>query len=164
MTSAIRRLAESDLERVVALSLAAWAPIFDGFENEMGSEVYRLVYPDWRDLQAEAVKGVCRSQDNDVWVGVVDGEVVGFVAASVVDEGTARAGEIDMVAVDPAAQRSGIGTWLTRHAIDEMTAQGVDLAVVSTGGDPGHAAARAMYEKLGFTPTHQVRYYRAPRT
>jgi hypothetical protein len=32
--------------------------------------------------------------------------------------------------------------------------------VVGTSGDPGHAPARAMYEKLGFNGFRHVRYYR----
>ena len=39
-------------------------------------------------------------------------------------------------------------------------AAGVGLAVIGTGGDPGHAPARAMYEKLNFNAFRHVRYYR----
>jgi hypothetical protein len=35
----------------------------------------------------------------------------------------------------------------------------VRLAIVATGGDPGHAPARRTYEKAGFTPLPLVRYY-----
>jgi hypothetical protein len=34
------------------------------------------------------------------------------------------------------------------------------LAVVATGGDPGHAPARATYERAGFTGCPQVWYAR----
>jgi RimJ/RimL family protein N-acetyltransferase len=33
--------------------------------------------------------------------------------------------------------------------------------MVSTGGDPGHAPARRVYEKLGFTPVPNVIYLKA---
>jgi hypothetical protein len=39
-----------------------------------------------------------------------------------------------------------------------MRARGIDLATVSTGGDPGHAAARRTYESAGFTAFPQVWY------
>ena len=34
------------------------------------------------------------------------------------------------------------------------------LAVVGTGGDPGHAPARRSYEKAGYTGLPLMRYYR----
>ena len=39
---------------------------------------------------------------------------------------------------------------------------GQPIRVVATGGDPGHAAARVLYERLGFRPYELVRYYRTP--
>ncbi|MGM1063564.1 GNAT family N-acetyltransferase [Saccharothrix sp. Mg75] len=79
---------------------------------------------------------------------------VGFVGVRVSD------GEIHTPAVDPEHQRRGIGTALTDHATERLRAAGVVLAVVGTGGDPGHAAARATCEKAGSTPFPQVRYYK----
>ena len=158
--STIRRLVDSDVEPVVAFSLAAWAPVFASFEVELGPEVYRLLYPDWRSAQARAVEAACRVPENDVWVAVVDARPVGFVAVRYVDEDAARAGEIEMIAVDPAHQRAGVGTSLLERAITEIESRGVELAVIATGGDPGHAPARALYEKLQFAGFPSVRYYR----
>jgi ribosomal protein S18 acetylase RimI-like enzyme len=67
-------------------------------------------------------------------------------------------GEIYMIAVDPDAQRQGIAGALTEFALDEMRARGITLAIVATGGDDGHAPARATYEKAGFTGCPQVWY------
>jgi len=85
---------------------------------------------------------------------------VGFVAVGFIDEDATRAGEIQMIAVDPAHQGVGIGASLMQRAVAEIKALGVDLAVVATGCDRGHAPARALYEKLDFKPLHLVRYYR----
>jgi GNAT superfamily N-acetyltransferase len=158
--STIRRLGKTDVETVVAFSLAAWAPVFASFEVELGHEVYRLVYPDWRSVQAGAVEAVCRAPDKEVWVAVVDARPVGFVAVGFFDEGDARAGEIYMLAVAPGYQGAGVGAALVHRAVSEIKSQGVELAVVATGGDSGHASARALYEKLDFHALHQVRYYR----
>ena len=65
-----------------------------------------------------------------------------------------------MIAVDPSAQRRGVGQTLTDHALAQFRAAGCDLAVIATGGDGGHAPARALYESAGFTPLPLVRYYR----
>jgi GNAT superfamily N-acetyltransferase len=67
-------------------------------------------------------------------------------------------GVIDIIGVDPDFQRRGIGSRLTNHALDHMRRSGMDIAALGTGGDPGHAPARAAYEALGFTPLPGVRY------
>lgn len=160
MPPTIRRLVDADVQPVVALSLAAWAPVFASLEAELGSAVFRLLFPDWRLAQAGAVEAVCRVPEHDVWVAVVDRCPVGFVAVTLIDEDAARAGEVVMIAVDPAHQGAGVGSALMKRALAEIKAQGVDLAVVATGGDPGHAPARALYEGFDFTALRLVRYYR----
>jgi GNAT superfamily N-acetyltransferase len=160
MQSTIRRLIDTDVETVVTFSLAAWAPVFAGLEVELGQEVYHLVFPDWRSMQAGTVEAVCRAPENDVWVADVDARPVGFVAVGYVDEGAARAGEIHMLAVDPDHQRAGVGASLVRRAVTEIESRGIDLAIIASGGDPGHAPARAVYETLDFKGLQQVRYYR----
>ena len=55
-------------------------------------------------------------------------------------------------AVDPSAQGQGAGTRLTTAAVDVIREAGFAFATVGTGGDQGHAAARATYCKAGFTP------------
>ena len=69
-----------------------------------------------------------------------------------------RMGVVDIIAVDPAYQRRGIARQLMDRAIDHMRAEGMDIAAVGTGGDRGHAPARAVYEALGFTALPGVRY------
>ena len=151
----------TDVDAVVAFSLAAWAPVFASFEAVMGPRVYGLVYPDWRTAQAAAVAQVCRSRDVDVWVADVDGAPVGFVAVRWTEEDATPVGEVEMIAVAPSSQRAGIGGRLLDHAVAEISGRGVPLAVIGTGGDDGHAPARALYERHGFTGLPLVRYYRA---
>jgi ribosomal protein S18 acetylase RimI-like enzyme len=156
-----RRLADADLDAVVALSLAAWASVFASLEEQLGPTIFTMIYPDWRRTQAAAVRAVCVDEENDVRVACVDDQVVGFVAVGLVAEDAARAGEIHMIAVDPGHQRAGVGSALMRQALAVAEAHGVQLAVIATGGDPGHAPARALYERFGFRPLPGVRYYRA---
>ena len=58
--------------------------------------------------------------------------------------------EIHMLAVDPDHQGNGIGTALTEFALARIKDAGMKVAMVETGGDPGHAAARRTYEKAGY--------------
>lgn len=150
----IRTYEPADADRVVALSLAAWAPVFDSFRSVFGDELYLRIHPDWEQSQSGSVREALAA--NDTWVSVTDGEVSGFV--NVTFDDTERSAEIYMIAVDPTYQRRGIASLLTEFALDTMRARGVDLAIVATGGDPGHAPARATYEKAGFVGCPQVWY------
>jgi ribosomal protein S18 acetylase RimI-like enzyme len=89
-------------------------------------------------------------------VYVADDRVTGFV--NVTFDTDNRSSEIYMIAVDPAHQRQGVASALTELALEEMRARGLDLAIVATGGDPGHAPARRTYEKAGFVGCPQVWY------
>jgi ribosomal protein S18 acetylase RimI-like enzyme len=156
---AVRPLTDADVDAVVAFSLDAWAPVFASFAQVMGPRVFGMVHPDWRAAQAAAVAEVCRSLD--AWVADVDGTPVGFVAVRWTREDATPVGEVEMIAVAPAHQRAGIAGRLLERAVTEMRARGVPLAVIGTGGDDGHAPARALYERHGFTGLPLVRYYRA---
>jgi ribosomal protein S18 acetylase RimI-like enzyme len=137
----------ADTAAVVEFSLRAWAPVFDSFLTVLGERVYQALYPDWAATQARAVEAVCQDDTAAVWVAEQDARPVGYVAVRIHKDGT---GEIDMLAVDPRVQRQGIGTALTVFAMQRLREAGVRLAVVGTGGDPGHASARRVYEKAGF--------------
>jgi len=154
MATAIRPFTPADVDRIVELSLAAWQPVFSSFRDVLGAELYERVHPDWRSAQADSVRQAL--DRNDSWVSTSDGVTTGFV--NVVFDLVERSGEIYMIAVDPAAQRKGIASALTEHALDEMRARGLTLAIVATGGDPGHAPARRTYERAGFTGCPQVWY------
>jgi GNAT superfamily N-acetyltransferase len=149
----------TDADAVVAFSLDAWAPVFASFGRVMGPRVYGLVYPGWRTAQAAAVAEVCRSLD--AWVADVDGTPVGFVTVRWIEEDATPVGEVEMIAVAPDHQWAGIASRLVDRAVAEIAARGVPLAVIGTGGDDGHAPARAAYERHGFTGLPLVRYYRA---
>jgi len=81
------------------------------------------------------------------------------VATDVSDPGR-NMGEISMLAVDPDHQGGGIGTALTEFALDRLKDAGMKVAVVETGGDPGHAAARRTYEKAGHVLLPIARYFK----
>jgi len=75
--------------------------------------------------------------------------------------GEDQTGEVELLAVHPDYQNHGIGTELNNFVLEKMRGSGARLAVVGTGGDPGHAPARRSYEKAGYTALPLVRYYKA---
>ncbi len=158
-TMSIRPLRDDEIEEVVQLSLQAWAPVFASFEQVLGTEVFLLQYPDWHASQRAAVASVCRDrQKYHTWVAIADERIAGFVAYTL--NQAEQIGEVYMVAVHPDAQNRGIGTSLNTFALQKLAEAGMKLAVVATGGDPGHAAARHTYEKVGYRGFPQVLYYK----
>jgi ribosomal protein S18 acetylase RimI-like enzyme len=155
----IRELREDDVERVVEFALRAWAPVYESLQRVLGDEIFLRLHPDWRADQAGAVRSSCTSPDRDVFVAVADGRPVGFVSVAL-NAFHERMGVIDIIGVDPEFQRRGVATRLTDAATAHMKEHGMDIAVVETGGDPGHAPARAAYEAAGFTLLPIARYFR----
>ena len=148
----------ADLDAIVRLSLRAWAPVFASVEQAMDPEVFALQHPDWRVTQKAAVEGVCADPEASVWTARDDGDIAGFVALKLWQEDAM--GEIYMIAVDPDFQRRGIARALTDHSLAWFEEGGMTTVMVETGGDPGHAPARATYEAAGFRGLPSVRYFR----
>lgn len=159
MEAIIRSYRETDTPDVVRLSLRAWAPVHASLRDVMGDEIFdRLYGGDWRRQQQQDVEQVLTDEEAEVWVAELSGDVVGFVAA-ILKAGSAM-GEISMVAVEPDFQNEGLGTQLTDVATNWIREQGVSLALISTGGDVGHAPARRTYEKAGYTAVPSVDYFK----
>lgn len=154
----IRSCEARDLDGIVRLSLRAWSPVFVSIELSMDPKVYRSFFPDWRVEQEKSVKAVCVDPQARVWVCESDGIVAGFVA---VYQRQPTYGEIYMIAIDPDFQKQNIGKALTDHALIWMRDNGIVVAMVETGGDPGHAPARRLYEKAGFRLWPVARYYKS---
>ena len=148
----------SHVDAVVRLSLRAWSPVFDSLKKSLEPSVWQQFYPDgWRVSQEKSVRDTCANADMKTWVAVEAGTVVGFVVVRFHD---GKLGEIYMIAVDPGYQRRGIAMAMTDFAVDRMQEAGMEIAMVETGGDPGHAPARAAYEKAKFRALPLARYFR----
>jgi ribosomal protein S18 acetylase RimI-like enzyme len=155
----IRPFEDRDAEAVVDLSLRAWAPVYASLEQAMDPDIFRRQHPDWREDQRRAVEDVLAAGKGRVWVAEAGAVVVGFVAVEL-HHPERGMGETSMLAVDPDHQGSGIGTALTGFALDRLKDAGMTVAMVETGGDPGHAAARRTYEKAGYVLLPIARYFK----
>ena len=151
---------DSKLDAIVELSLRAWEPVFESLRDAMLPEVYRAFYrDDWRGAQRTAVESVCADEDVHVWVASEESRIAGFVALKLHPED--QMGEVYMIAVDPDFQRRGIARSLTSHSVEWFKNAGMSIAMVETGGDPGHAPARRAYESSGFRLLPVARYFKA---
>ena len=159
MDALIRDYRRGDEEAVVGLSLRAWAPVFASLERVLGGEIFGRLHGDWRAYQARAVREVLADQAIRVWVAQAAAGPVGMVAATLHPE--RLIGEVVMLAVDPGGQHRGIGTGLTEFVTGWLRSAGMRVAMVETGGDPGHAPARRVYARAGYTPLPVARYFRS---
>ena len=156
----IRHYVSADDEPIVELSIRAWEPIFRSVAAELGPELNGLLHgDDWREHQEREVRETLRRDGMRTWVADEDGRVVGFVSAAVVDP-RRLIGAIAMLAVDPASQRRGIGLKLTGLATEWLRESGMRVAFLDTGGDEGHAPARRVYERAGFTRFPVVQFFK----
>jgi GNAT superfamily N-acetyltransferase len=155
----IRAYRPADQDAVAGLAIRAWAPVFASLERMLGHEMFvRLHGSSWEDFQREAVRGVLTDAGMHVWVAETEAAVIAFVAATVDSE--RLIGEIVMLATDPVQQNQGTGSVLTEFATGWLREQGMRVAMVDTGGDPGHAPARHVYEQAGYQLLPVARYFR----
>jgi len=141
---------------LITLTLLAFEPIFESFEKILGPHIYPIIYPDWRKRQKEGVEKISQDSKISLLIAEADEKVVGYIAYEIYDDDTA---EVQLLAVHPDYQNRGIGTQLNSFVLQKMKAGGVKMAIVSTGGDESHAAARRSYEKVGYTALPLVKYY-----
>jgi GNAT superfamily N-acetyltransferase len=147
------------LDALIRLMLRAWEPVFASIEQVLDADVYQAFYPQqWQVSQQKSVVDVCGAADTHVWVAFEADVVAGFVVVKL--HGDDKMGEIEMVGVDPDFQGRGIGAELIEFALDWMRDAGMAIAMVETGGDPGHEPARRAYEKAGFGLWPVARYFK----
>ena len=164
----IRAVRADDIPALVDLGLAAWDPVFRAWSDHLGDELYTLAYPNWRATQADAIRSMVAEHAEHTLVAeltAADGTpaCAGFAVVLVheASENESATGDLDMIAVDPGAQRTGVGMALMDAAVGLMCEHGCTLARIFTGGDDGHAPARALYRRAGFAPLPTETYYRA---
>lgn len=148
MTLSIRPYRSEDFDRALAVCIAAFTPIHQGFAVALGPDIFRLQYQDWRERYAETFRSIGADANTRVFVAEQDGTVAGFVFAIL--DGPRKTGEIGLNAVAPAFQRRGIARSLYEFALQDLKARGAEVATVGTAGDAAHAPARAAYQALGF--------------
>lgn len=144
----IRGYEADDKPALEELTLRDWKPVFADLERSIKPEIYEVFVPDWQAEQMRSLNTFCDSGEVDTIVAERDKKILGLTAISFHPEDFL--GQIYMIGVDPDCQRRGIGTALINAGIEIVKQRGFALVMIETGGDPGHAAARKTYEKMGF--------------
>jgi ribosomal protein S18 acetylase RimI-like enzyme len=154
----IRPYKDNDWQSVLDICLLAFAPIHQSFEDLLGTDLFRLVYPDWKASHERYLRSLADTDKHRLFVADENGALVGFIHYEVGADG--QSGTIGLNAVHPAYQRRGVGTMMYRHVLEIMKTAGIKYVQVGTGGDPSHVAARRAYEKFGFVSLPLVHYYK----
>jgi ribosomal protein S18 acetylase RimI-like enzyme len=145
----MRPFTADDLPRLHAIREAAFAPIFHSFREIVGPDIAATVLADAEAEQAALLDAMCApGSEWSVSVVLLAEEIAGFVSTKL--DAASGVGEIGLNAVHPDHAGRGIGSWMYREALAELTRRGARVATVGTGGDPAHAPARRAYEKADF--------------
>ncbi len=152
----IRDYKPEDKPALIELALRAWEPVFAGLKTSLTSEVHDLFVPDWKGQQIQSVNLVCDDEEIDVIVAELEDSIVGY--SSIKSHPDDAIGEVYMIAVDPDYQQQGIARRLIDESMAIIKRKGYPLAMIETGGDPGHAPARRTYEAMGFEKWPVARY------
>jgi len=156
----IRAYADSDLPRLIELTIATFGPFYEeGFRPLVGDAIFENQHGRWREDYRAQVPALHDPADGKL-VAVADDPsgIVGYVGWNYDLE--RNNGHIEILAVSAAHRGRGIGTRLCEHAFSDLKERGVEVAVIGTGGDDFHAPARALYASLGCTPYPVAVYYR----
>jgi len=121
-------------------------------------ELILRALPDWFGVEAALLDYVRAVNDLPTVVARVEGRPAGFFT---VKQHFPQAAEAYVLGVLPAYHRMGIGRAMFERAEEYLRALGVVYLQVKTLGpshpDPGYAATRAFYERMGFCPLEEFR-------
>jgi ribosomal protein S18 acetylase RimI-like enzyme len=156
----IRPFVTHDLSSLAELTIETFRPFYeDSFRPLVGEVIFANQHGNWRDDYRRQVAGLHDpGQHKYVAIAEADGDIAGYVAWTA--DPARRNGSITILAVAAGHRRHHAGTALCEHAFGAMRALGAEVAVIGTGGDPFHAPARALYERLGCTQLPVAVYYR----
>jgi ribosomal protein S18 acetylase RimI-like enzyme len=147
----IRTFADSDLGDLVDLTIATFGPFYEDYVRALlGPELFEHQHGQWQQDYREQVPTLHDpAAGRHVAVAEAGAALAGYVAWQVGPK--PHHGEISMLAVASEYRREHVGRDLCMYAIEAMRAADVHVVGIGTGDDAFHAAARELYEQLGFT-------------
>jgi ribosomal protein S18 acetylase RimI-like enzyme len=147
----IRSFTDSDLPAVMDLVIETFRPFYEGYVRSLlGDEIFLHQHGRWeQDYRDDVPTLNDRAVGRYAAVGEISGAIAGFVSWRLTDR--PAHGQIYLLAVGAPFRRQTLGRQLCAHAIEQMEHDGVEVVEIGTGDDAFHAAARELYEGLGFT-------------
>ena len=136
-----------DAEAVQAILAAVWQ---GGTSALMEQQFGPIGGKPWAYWQWQSVEQYLTATNNEAYVAVQAGRVVGFCSCSIDRERSC--GEVGYNAVGPDSKGQGVGGLMMNHIMDRIRSLGMTYAVVTVANNDQHVPARRMYEKHGFKP------------
>ena len=145
----IRRSERTDVYSCVRVARDAHEPVYSSMRAIYGDDLFERLRPDW----AEVLGGASRSLGERArrWsfgVADLDGVTVGFIVTSC-DLQTGM-GMVELVAVDRAHQRQGVGGRLVAQALAQLREVGVAYVEAYVRDFAGHEPAHRLFRSKGF--------------
>jgi ribosomal protein S18 acetylase RimI-like enzyme len=155
----IREYAETDLPRLIDLTIATFGPFYEeSFRPLVGDVIFTRQHGDWQDDYRRTVPQL-HDPAAGKYVAVAETDVLaGYVAWSL--DPAREKGAVEMLAVSTEVRRGNVGTALCEHAFTALREAGARYVEIGTGGDDFHAPARAFYESLGCIKLPVAVYFR----
>ena len=149
-----RPMQQNDINAVLEIAIRAWTPVYEGYRDNLGEEIFSHYYRDWQENKRREIMQDCfgdrtnEALDSISCVVEVEAGIAGFINWMM--DRKQKNAIIGNNAVDPRYQGRGIASSMYRYVLDDMRLQGMTHASVLTGGDAAHIPARSAYEKAGF--------------
>ena len=144
----IRRSARTDVHSCARLAFDDHEPVYASMRAIYGDDLFERLRPDWAGVLTAQVDAWVNGADADVWVADLDGVAIGFIVTRC-DLQTGM-GMVELVAVDRAHQRQGVGGRLVAHALASLREAGVAYAEAYVRDFAGHEPACRLFRSHGF--------------
>ena len=144
----VRPFQAEDLERIQDIAFEAWQPIFKGYREQIGDELFEQSRPDPNGKRKEVLLRSENSPERIIVAVDEKGNIAGFATYDL--DHNRKIGIIGSNAVDKTLGLKGVGQAMYAELFRRFKESGMTAAQVTTGLDDGHAPARRAYERAGF--------------
>jgi len=157
----LRRVKDSDLPRLDEIVVVCYTPIHDSYVQVVGEECARGLRRnpelDWSVEKTNRIRKAYVDQPDGVWVLDKDGAIFGFVTFAIHRE--RNRAWIEENGVLPEYRGQGWATFMLRHVLQHLRAEGIRFVSVEVDLDDVHRPARRAYEAVGFDRQHRIAIY-----
>lgn len=137
MDISIREMTIEDIDNVHDIAMESWHATYEGIiPRQLQDNFLGRAYS--YDMLSK------RMRNSNLFIAVVEGEIVGFADFSMVDEDGVS--ELVAIYLSPDKQGKGIGSALVQNGIDKLG----DVKEILVEVEKGNAIGRRFYEARGF--------------